>query len=180
MARTITTSDSEPETRADIHNVHTLSVYVNNKPGVLMRITQIFARRGYNIDSLVVSKGRDPEFSRMTIGLSGDPQGLVQIVHQVEKLIDVITCIEHTQLDAVVKELALVKLQAGAGDRTEALQIIEHFGGKTLDLTENSMIAMLQGESAKLDSAVRLLGKFGIIETIRTGKVVMARGDQAT
>jgi len=180
MARNITTTDVEPDPSADIQNVHTLSVHVNNKPGVLMRITQIFARRGYNIDSLVVSKGRDPEFSRMTIGLSGDPEGLDQIVFQVEKLIDVITCIEHTSLDAVVKELALVKLHVGPDERTEALQIVEHFGGKTLDLTEKSIIAMLQGESSKLDSAVSLLGKFDVIETIRTGKVVMARGDQAT
>ena len=74
--------------------IHTVSVFVNNKAGVLMRITQVFARRGYNIDSLVVSRGRDIHFSRMTIGLSGDPDGLEQIILQVTKLIDVIHCVE--------------------------------------------------------------------------------------
>lgn len=180
MARTITTTDTKPEAQPDIINIHTISVFVNNKPGVLMRISQIFARRGYNIDSLVVSRGRDPQFSRMTIGISGDPAGLDQIVLQVDKLVDVIHCVEHSALDALRKELALVKVKLDAGDRTEALQVIEHFGGKTLDLTETSIIAMLQGDSDKIDSAIRLLGKFEIIETVRTGKVVMARGDEPT
>jgi len=180
MARKITTSDTKPEDHPDIINVHTLSVFVNNQPGVLMRISQAFARRAYNIDSLVVSRGRDPKFSRMTIGISGDPAGLDQIVMQVNKLVDVIHCFEHTPHDSVVRELALVKMLVGRDDRTEALQILEHFGGKTIDLTEGSMIVMLSGDSEKVDAAVRLLGKFEIVETVRTGKVVMARGEQST
>lgn len=180
MSRTITTTDTEPAAQPDIINVHTLSVYVNNQPGVLMRIAQVFARRAYNIDSLVVSQGRNPEFSRMTIGISGDPAGLDQIILQVNKLIDVIHCFEHTPHDSVVRELALIKMLVERDDRTDALQIIEHFGGKTIDLTEGSMIAMLHGDSEKVDAAVRLLGRFHIVETVRTGKVVMARGEQAT
>ncbi len=82
--------------------VHTLSIFVSNKAGVLMRICQVFARRGYNIESLVVSQGRDAHFSRMTIGLKGAPQGLEQIIKQVNKLIDVIHCFEHTVANAVV------------------------------------------------------------------------------
>lgn len=160
--------------------IHTISVFVNNKAGVLMRITQVFARRGYNIDSLVVSRGRDRHFSRMTIGISGDPAGLEQIILQVSKLIDVIHCIEHTQSNSVVKELLLVKFLAAKNDHTEALQIIDHYGGKTIDLTPTSMIAMITGESAKIDAALSMFSQFEIIETIRTGKVVMARGEQAT
>lgn len=145
-----------------------------------MRITQVFARRGYNIDSLVVSQGRDPEFSRMTIGILGNKEGLDQIVKQVFKLIDVIHVSIHTSQNAVVKELLLVKFLAKTDDRAEALQIIEHFGGKTVDLTPNSMIATFTGESKKIDAALGMLSKFEIIESVRTGKVVMARGEQAT
>ena len=160
--------------------VHTLSVFVNNKAGVLMRITQVFARRGYNIDSLVVSQGRDTKFSRMTIGISGDPAGLEQIFLQVTKLVDVMHCIEHTKSNSVVKELLLVKFLASKKDRTEALQIIDHYGGKTVDLTPTSMVAMLNGESNKIDAALAMFSQFEVIETIRTGKVVMARGEHAT
>ena len=86
--RNITTANKKPAPRPDVIGGHTLSMFVNNQPGVLMRICQIFARRAYNIDSLVVSQGRDPHFSRMTIGLKGAPQGLEQIIKQVSKLIE--------------------------------------------------------------------------------------------
>jgi acetolactate synthase-1/3 small subunit len=111
----IVTTDNPPESITGTPQappVHTLSVFVNNKAGVLMRICQVFARRGYNIDSLVVSHGRDEHFSRMTIGISGDPAGLEQIILQVTKLIDVIHCIEHTSSDSVTKELLLVRSAA--------------------------------------------------------------------
>lgn len=177
MSLKTTKSSTPPVKKAPIH---TISVFVNNKAGVLMRITQVFARRGYNIDSLVVSRGRDINFSRMTIGLSGDPAGLEQIILQVSKLIDVIHCIEHTKSNSVVKELLLVKFLATAKGRTEALQIIDHYGGKAIDLTPKSMIAMITGESAKINAALSMFAQFEIIETIRTGKIVMARGEQIT
>ena len=146
-----------------------------------MRICQIFARRAYNIDSLVVSQGRDPQFSRLTLGISGDPAGLPQIILQCDKLIDVIHCYEHTPDDSVVRELALVKIVVEGGEkRTELLQIVEHFGGKTVDLNESSMIIRIEGASDKVDAAIRLMNSYEIIETVRTGKVVMARADQAT
>lgn len=178
--RTISSADRKPAPQADIVNMHTLSMFVANKPGVLGRICAVFSRRGFNIDSLVVSQGRDPRYSRMTVGISGHPEGLHQIILQCNKLIDVIHCFEHTDRDAVVKELVLVKLNATAEHRTEALQIIEHFNGKTVDLQEQSMIVMLSGNSDKVDAALNLLTKFEIIETVRTGKVVMARGSQET
>ncbi len=176
----LVTTDNPPlEEKAKSH-IHTLSVFVNNQPGVLMRICQIFARRGYNIDSLVVSEGRDDQFSRMTIGISGDPTGLEQIILQVNKLIDVIHCNEHNTDSSVVKELILVKFLACTQKRTEALQIIDHYGGKTVDLSPESMIAMLTGESSKIDAALNMLSQFKIVETVRTGKIVMARGQNAT
>ena len=159
---------------------HTLSVYVANKPGVLARIAQVFARRGYNIDSLVVSPSMDGRYSRMTIAAKGSADGLDQIMRQVGKLIDVRHCTDHSFEESVVQELALVKIRVAADQRTEALQICQHFGGKTTDLTMTSMIVMITGESGKLDSCIEMLSKFGIIELVRTGKVVMARGDQET
>jgi acetolactate synthase-1/3 small subunit len=174
--RQITTTDNKPAPQPDIMNVHTLSLYVSNKPGVLGHICQVFSRRGFNIDSLVVSQGRDPRYSRMTVGISGHPEGLHQIIMQCSKLIDVIHCYEHTDRDAVVKELVLIKLVAPPEHRTEILQIVEHFNGKTVDLQEQSMVVMITGNSDKVDAAVNLLGRFEIIETVRTGKVVMARG----
>jgi len=159
---------------------HTLSVLVSNEPGVLARIAQVFSRRGYNIDSLVVSQGRDSRFSRMTIGVSGDPAILDQIIRQVNKLIDVIHCSEHDSSDSVVKELILIKMRVGSDDRTEALQVIEHFNGKVVDMTMESMVAMIPGNTEKIDAALRMLMKFDIVETVRTGKVVMARGEEPT
>lgn len=176
MERIPATTDKKPSPQADIINIHTLSVYVNNQPGVLGRICAVFSRRGFNIESLVVSQTRNPRFSRMTIGISGHPEGLHQIIMQVNKLIDVIHCQEHTDKDAVSKEMILVKISAGPAQRTEILQIVEHYNGKTVDLQEESLIALIAGNTDKLDAAVRLLGKFDIIETVRTGKVVMARG----
>jgi acetolactate synthase-1/3 small subunit len=160
--------------------VHTLSVLVNNRPGVLMRICQVFARRGFNIDSLVVSQGRDARFSRMTIGIVGDPNGLEQIIKQVHKLIDVIHCYEHTSDHSVVRELLMIKIACTPEDRSQLLQICEHFNGKTVDLTPTSMIIMITGESSKADAAITMFSQFNIIETVRTGKVVMARGEQPT
>lgn len=177
----IITTDSEvSEDNSPLESAHTLSVYVNNQPGVLARIALTFSRRAYNIDSLVVSRGRDERFSRMTIGVSGDPAVLDQIIKQVNKLVDVIHCFEHTSKEAVAKELVMIKVLAPPAQRTELLQIIDHFGGKTVDLTETSVIAMISGDTPKVDAAVKLLSAYKVIETVRTGKVVMARGEQPT
>ena len=107
-------------------SIHTLSALVANKPGVLARIAQVFARRGFNIESLVVSPSKDGAYSRMTIGTSGTEGGLDQILAQVNKLVDVLHCYDHTFDNAVVRELALVKVSVGAQERTEALQIAQH------------------------------------------------------
>ena len=178
--QTIPSTDAPPPPPVSKQVPHSLSVFVNNRPGVLMRICQVFARRAFNIDSLVVSQGRDARFSRMTIGLSGDPDGFEQIIRQVSKLIDVIHCSEHTTDNSVTKEMVLIKIRCTPGERSQALQITEHFAGKTVDLTPVSMIVMITGDSPKLDSAITMFSQFEIIETVRTGKVVMARGDQPT
>jgi acetolactate synthase-1/3 small subunit len=180
MAKNIVTTDSKLPPPPDIVDGHTLSMLVNNEPGVLMRICQVFARRAYNLDSVVVSRGRIPQFSRLTLGISGDPAGLEQIIKQCNKLIDVIHCYEHQEKNSVTRELALVKVLCDPSERSEILQIIKHFNCKTVDLTESSIIAMLHGDSEKVNAAVHSLSKFEIIETVRTGKVVMVRGEAST
>jgi len=181
MPHTIVTTETPVTTSLTVRGpTHTLSVLVNNEPGVLMRICQVFSRRGFNIDSLIVSEGRNANFSRMTIGVSGDPQGLNQIIMQVAKLIDVIHCFEHTSDNSVTKEMVLIKILCSPAERSMALQITEHFAGKTVDLTPTSMIVMLNGDSPKVDAAITMFSQFNIIETVRTGKMVMARGEQPT
>lgn len=161
--------------------IHTLSVYVSNKPGVLARISHIFARRGFNIDSLVVSSSLQGEYSRMTISAAGNRERLKHVILQLNRLVDVLHCIEHTGEESVVRELALVKVLAESiEERTAVLQIAEHFGAKTVDLTSRSMILMVTGVTEKIDAAVDLLQEFNIVEVVRTGNVVMARGEEET
>lgn len=162
------------------NDLHTISLYVANKPGVLARIAQVFARRGFNIDSLVVSSSMDGNYSRMTVSAKGNPEGLDQIIQQAGKLIDVLHCIDHSEENVVSKELALIKVGADADERGEVLQLGEHFGCKVVDITETSLILMVTGDSDKLDALTRLLGKFRVIELVRTGKVIMARGEEVT
>ena len=182
MNRTIITTDTPVslELPSPEQPLHSLSVLVNNQPGVLARVAQVFARRGFNIESLVVSPASDGRFSRMTIGARGDEENLDQIKAQCNKLIDVIHCYDHTEDDVVSKELALVKVSVGPDRRAEALQIGEHFGCKTLDLTPESLILMVTGDSGKLDAMIGMMKDFGIIELVRTGKVVMTRGQGLT
>lgn len=161
-------------------DMHTLSVYVSNKPGALARIAQVFSRRGFNIESLVVSPAVDGHFSRMTISCSGDPEGLDQIIKQLSKLIDVLHCIDHTYDESVTKEMGLIKIEVESEGRSEALQIAEHYGCKTVDLTPNSMILQVVGNPSKIDALEEMIAKFKIIELVRTGKVVMSRGDDIT
>ncbi len=162
------------------NNTHTLSVYVANKPGVLARIAQTFARRGYNIDSLVVSASMDGRFSRMTITVKGEAAGLQLVIEALRKLIDVLHCVDHTGEDVVTRELALVKVLVGPEARTEILQIADHFGAKSVDLTERSVILQIAGHTDKVDAMISLLRKFKIVELVRTGKVIMARGEEET
>jgi len=160
--------------------MHTISVHVANKPGVLARIAQVFSRRGYNIDSLVVSSSGDGRFSRMTIAAQGSSEGLQQIILQVNKLVDVLHCTDHFRDDVVVREMALIKIGIGADERAEPLQVCDHFGCKTVDLTDTSMIVMVTGNTDKVDACVRMFRKFNVIELVRTGRVLVARGDQVT
>ena len=110
-----------------INDNHTISILVVNKPGVLMRVAQIFSRRGFNIDSLVVSSGIDNKYARMTITAQGNEENLDQIKMQLSKLVDVMHCIEHEDSNSIVKEMALIKVVCTLSQRSELLQLVEHF-----------------------------------------------------
>jgi acetolactate synthase-1/3 small subunit len=161
-------------------DVHTLSLYVNNRPGVLVRVALVFARRGFNIESLVVSPSARGEFSRMTIVCRGDRTNLEQIVKQLQKLIDVVHAVDHTGDQAYETEIALVKLQAEIDRRTQILQIAEHFGAKVVDYGQESLILRVYGDTEKLDAFIELLRPYGLTELVRSGRILMARGLQET
>lgn len=161
--------------------LHTISVLVRNQPGVLVRVSLVFARRGYNIESLVVSPDvTNTEFSRMTITCSGDLETLEQIIKQLTKLIDVVHAIDHTGKSVVETEIALVKLKCSLNERTEILQIAEHYKSKVVDYGSESLILRVYGETEKLDRFIALLRPYTIVELVRSGKILMARGFDET
>ena len=160
--------------------VHTISVYVADKPGVLVRVALVFSRRGYNIESLVVSPAAKGGFSRMTITCSGDPAILEQIIKQLAKLVDVVQALDHTGDASYETEIALVKIECSLSQRTEILQVAEHYGAKVVDYARDSLVLRVFGSSEKLDACIGLLRPYGIEELVRSGKILMARGKRAT
>jgi acetolactate synthase-1/3 small subunit len=160
--------------------VHTLSLFVNNKPGVLVRVALVFSRRGYNIDSLVVSPSAESNYARMTITCSGDEEVFEQIIKQLAKLIDVVRAEDHTEEDMVGTEVALVKVAVPMESRTSVLQVAEHYKAKVVDYGAETLMLRVHGESRKLDSMMSLLSAYDVREVVRSGKIVMARGTAET
>jgi len=160
--------------------IHTISLFVNNSPGVLVRVALAFSRRGFNIESLVVSPGAEGRFSRMTITCSGEPEVLEQIIKQLAKLVDVVHAIDHTGDLAYETEIALIKVVSPVEERTEILQVAEHFKARVVDYGTESMILQAYGSSEKLDALIGLLRPFSIEELVRSGKLLMARGKRST
>ncbi len=159
---------------------HGISLYVSNKPGVLNRVALVFARRGFNIDSLVVSEGQDPGFSHMNLVASGDERTLVQIIKQLNKLVDVIHAKEHTGKDAIQRELALLKVKCPPQKRTELLDIAHAFGCRVMDLGEATLTLQATGSTDKIDSLRKMVDPYGILELVRSGKLMIARGEAVT
>ena len=168
------------EQNAKKETAHCLSLLVANRPGVLVRIALVFSRRGYNLDSLVVSPTLNPDFSRMNIVAHVNLEILFQVIKQLEKLVDVIQAKDHTGSKTVEKELALIKVKCRAEQRTEILQYCDHFKATTVDMTESSMIIQITGNTDKIDAMKHLLDKFEVLEYIRTGKVIMLQGEAIT
>ncbi len=155
---------------------HTLAVLVENKYGVLARVSGLFSRRGFNIDSLAVGITEDPTISRMTIIVTGDDHVLEQVMKQLNKLIDVIRVIDLSSEEFVERELALIKVNADANNRAEIIQIVDIFRARIIDVAAKSMTIEVTGDEGKIMGIEQLLRPFGIKEMVRTGKVAMTRG----
>jgi acetolactate synthase-1/3 small subunit len=159
---------------------HTISLYVSNKPGVLIRIALVFARRGYNIDSLVVSESNDPAFSTMNIVATGEERGLDQILKQLNKLVDVVHATDRTGEDIIQRELALIKVHCDPDVRSEVLQLAHALDCRPVDLDRHHVTFEIAGSSDELDGVNTVLEPYGVLEMIRTGKILMVRGQEAT
>lgn len=157
---------------------HTLSVTVENRPGVLTRVATLFRRRGYNIDSLTVGRTENPDVSRMTIVVEGDDRVIEQVSKQLHKLVDVIKIIDITQDKSVERELALIKVKADTAVRAEIVQIVDIFRGRIVDISKSSLIIEVTGDERKIDALEDSLRPFGILELVRTGKIAMVRGNK--
>lgn len=155
---------------------HTLAVTVENKPGVLTRVTTLFRRRGYNIESLSVGETENPTISRMTIVVAGDEKIIEQVTKQLYKLVDVIKIVDLTEERSVERELILIKVKADNNVRAEIVQIVDIFRARIVDIGRNSLIIEATGDAGKIDAIEDSLKPFGILELVRTGKVAMIRG----
>ena len=157
---------------------HTLSVLVENIPGVLTRVTSLFARRGYNIDSLAVGTTEDPTLSRITVVCSAADVPLEQITKQIHKLVNVIKVQELTSAESVERELVLFKINAAPERRHEIIEIANVFRAKIVDVGKNSVTIEATGATDKIDAMEDLFRAYGIKEMARTGKIALARGEK--
>mgnify|MGYP003543011039 CR=1 FL=1 len=155
-----------------------LSLLVDNTPGVLSRVTGLFSRRGYNIDSLTVGVTENPEFSRMTVAVTGDNPVLEQISNQLLKLEDVKTITKLTDDGSVCRELVLVKVNVDSGRRQEVIAVADVFRAKIVDVSMDSLMVELTGNQAKVDAFINLLEGFEITKIVRTGITGLCRGSQ--
>jgi acetolactate synthase-1/3 small subunit len=155
---------------------HTITVLVDNKPGVLSRVSGLFSRRGYNIESLAVSITENPELSRMTLVVNGDEGEVEQITKQLHKLIEVSKVQDYINIPIIARELALIKVNALVENRTALLQLVEVFRGRVIDMSEKTFVIELTGAGDKIDAFEKLLEPYGIRELVRTGRIAMARG----
>ncbi|MGB4440630.1 MAG: acetolactate synthase small subunit [Coriobacteriia bacterium] len=157
---------------------HTLSVLVENKPGVLTRVASLFARRGFNIDSLAVGETEDPTLSRMTIVVAADENAIEQITKQLHKLINVIKIQDLDPKYMIDRELVLYKVNAAPDRRHEVIEIANVFRAKIVDVGKNSLTIEATGTGDKLAAMEDLLRAYGIKELARTGRIALARGSR--
>jgi acetolactate synthase-1/3 small subunit len=155
---------------------HTLSILVENKPGVLTRIAGLFARRGFNIDTLTVGPTDDERISRITLTLDGAVHPIDQVTKQLHKLINVLKIRDLDPADTVARELVLFKVSADGTQRAEVMQICEIFRGKVVDVTKRSLTIEVTGTTDKIEAFERMVRPFGLVEMMRTGEIAIARG----
>lgn len=159
---------------------HILSILVENKPGVLTRVTSLFARRGFNIDTLSVGPTDDDHISRITITLDGANHPIDQVTKQLHKLVNVLKIRDLEPVDAVSRELAMFKVAADGTHRAEILQLCEIFRGKVVDVTKRSIVVEVTGTVDKIEAFEQNVRPFGLIEMMRTGEIAISRGRNET
>jgi acetolactate synthase-1/3 small subunit len=155
---------------------HTLSVLVENKPGVLAHVAGLFSRRAFNISSLAVGPTADAGVSRMTIVLDGDSTPVGQVMLQLDKLVRVLKVVELTRGTAVERELALVKVKAEAGNRSQLLEVAQVFGASVVDMSPTTLVLEAVSSPGKLDALLAMLDSYGTCEIVRTGRIALGRG----
>ena len=159
---------------------HILSILVENKPGVLTRIAGLFARRGFNIDTLAVGPTEDERISRITLTLDGAVHPIDQVTKQLHKLVNVLKIRDLEPIETLARELALFKVSADGPARAEVMQLCEIFRAKIVDVTRRSIIAEVTGTCDKVDAFEQLLRPFGLVEMARTGEIAISRGRAET
>ena len=157
-------------------STHTLSVLVENSPGVLARVASLFARRGYNIDSLAVGPTEDPNVSRMTIVVNVEGHALSQVIQQTDKLINVLSITELDPIASVQRELLLVKVSTTSLTRSQVLETVQLFRAKVVDVAQDAVTVEATGNSEKIQALLRVLEPYGIKELVQSGLVAMERG----
>jgi acetolactate synthase I/III small subunit len=155
---------------------HTLSVLVEDKPGVLARVASLFSRRGFNIQSLAVGATEQKNMSRMTIVVSVADFPLEQVTKQLNKLVNVIKIVEQDEENSVARELALIKVRAEAGARGQVIEAANLFRAKVIDVSPDSLIIETTGTPGKIEALLRVLEPYGVREIVQSGLVSMARG----
>jgi len=155
---------------------HTITALVQDKPGVLNRISSMFRRRGFNIASLAVGHSEEPNLSRMTFVVEGDDKVVEQVTKHLHKLIDVIKVSDISGQNIISRELALIKVKSDVSNRSEIMQIVDIFRANIVDVASDSIIVEVSGDEEKVDSLVSLMRGFGVAEVMRTGTIAMNRG----
>ncbi|MDR1677670.1 MAG: acetolactate synthase small subunit [Deltaproteobacteria bacterium] len=163
------------ETPCDSHKRHTLSLLVDNRPGVLARVATLVSGRGYNIDSLSVAETMDPAVSLITLIVSGSSKIVTQIVKQLRKLINVIKVVDLSDVDYVERQLVIVRVKAQAGNRDEIMRLCDIFRGRIIDVSSKTYTMEITGGQAKIKAALGLLSEFGIEDQVSTGLTAIAR-----
>jgi acetolactate synthase-1/3 small subunit len=158
---------------------HTLSVLVENQPGVLARIAGLFSRRGFNIDSLAVGPTEHPEVSRMTIVVNVEESPLEQVTKQLNKLVEVIKVVELDSDYSVNRELLLVKVKADATSRGQVLELVQLFRAKVVDVATDAVTIQIVGNQGKLEDFLRVLEPYGVRELVQSGVVAIGRGGRS-
>ncbi|OBZ12096.1 acetolactate synthase small subunit [Bacillus sp. FJAT-27264] len=156
---------------------YTIAVLVNDQPGVLQRVSGLFGRRGYNIESITVGQSEEEGLSRMVIVTWGDASTLEQIEKQLYKLIDVIKVVDLSSKPMVARELALIKVKAEPSERPEIMGVVETFRAAVIDIGSTSLLVQVVGDTEKIDAMIELLKPYGIKELSRTGVTAMVRGN---